>query len=125
MPKTPDGYDPGRVSCLVTTRPAIRTATSLSAEETAWLPRRDNTTISALKAIISRANISDIDTSVYIDNIVSNGSAVPRIGIAISGGGYRAMMNGAGAIAAFDNRTANSVGEGKLVGILQAATYLS
>jgi len=91
----------------------------------AWLPRRGNNTISALKTILSRANISDIDTDTYIDNIIKNGSAVPRIGIAISGGGYRALMNGAGAIMAFDNRTANSLGEGQLGGILQAATYLS
>ncbi|SPO00299.1 probable lysophospholipase (lpl) [Cephalotrichum gorgonifer] len=124
IPNAPDGYAPARVSCPAT-RPAIRTATALSPEETAWLPRRDNNTISALKDILGRANISDIDTNGYIDNIVSSGGTVPRIGIAISGGGYRALMNGAGAIAAFDNRTADSVGQGKLGGILQAATYLS
>lgn len=124
IPSAPDGYTPGRVSCPAI-RPTIRTATALSAEEMAWLPRRGNNTISALKTILSRANISDIDTDTYIDNIIKNGSAVPRIGIAISGGGYRALMNGAGAIMAFDNRTANSLGEGQLGGILQAATYLS
>lgn len=124
VPNAPDGYAPSRVSCPAT-RPSIRTATALSAEETAWLPRRGNNTISALKAILSRANISDIDTNAYIDNIVSNGSAVPQIGITISGGGYRVLMNSAGATAAFDNRTVNSVGEGQLSGILQAAMYLS
>ncbi|EXK25861.1 hypothetical protein FOMG_17515 [Fusarium oxysporum f. sp. melonis 26406] len=35
------------------------------------------------------------------------------------------MMNGAGAIAAFDNRTMGSTDEGHLGGILQATTYLS
>ncbi|KAK7420706.1 Lysophospholipase 1 [Neonectria magnoliae] len=124
VPNAPDGYAPSRVSCPAT-RPAIRTATALSAEETAWLPLRDNNTISALKAVLSRANIGDIDTDAYIEDIISNGSAVPRIGIAISGGGYRALMNGAGAIAAFDNRTKSSGGKGQLGGILQAATYLS
>ncbi|PNP74451.1 hypothetical protein FNYG_12207 [Fusarium nygamai] len=34
-------------------------------------------------------------------------------------------MNGAGAIAAFDNRTTNSTDEAQLGGIFQAATYLS
>ena len=124
VPDAPDGYAPGQVPCPPV-QPAVRPATGLSADETAWLPRRGNNTISALKAVLGRANIGDIDTDAYIDGIVSNGSAVPRIGIAISGGGYRALMNGAGAIAAFDNRTANSVGEGQLGGILQAATYLS
>ena len=35
------------------------------------------------------------------------------------------MINGAGAIAAFDNRTTGSTGKGQLGGILQATTYLS
>lgn len=124
MPNAPDGYAPAQVSCPES-RPAIRAATALSDEETEWLPRRGNNTISALKTILSRANISDIDTDSYIDGVISNGSAVPRIGIAISGGGYRALMNGAGALAAFDNRTAGSTGSGQLGGLLQAATYLS
>ena len=47
------------------------------------------------------------------------------MGIAVSGGGYRALMNGAGALAAFDNRTTGAVGPGQLGGILQASTYLS
>lgn len=34
-------------------------------------------------------------------------------------------MNGAGAIAAFDNRSADSLGKGQLGGVLQTATYLS
>ncbi|KNB04289.1 lysophospholipase [Fusarium oxysporum f. sp. lycopersici 4287] len=70
-----------------------------------WLELRGNNTISALKDVLTRAKIGDIDTNAYANGIVRNGSALPRIGIAISGGGYRAIMNGAGAIAAFDNRT--------------------
>lgn len=34
-------------------------------------------------------------------------------------------MNGAGALAAFDSRTANSTASGHLGGILQSSTYLS
>ncbi|KAH7231367.1 lysophospholipase catalytic domain-containing protein [Fusarium redolens] len=123
-PNAPDGYAPGQVSCPET-RPAIRQATNLSNDETTWLEQRDKNTISALKNILKRLNIGNIDTNSYLDGIVSDGDALPRIGIAISGGGYRAMMNGAGAIAAFDNRTTNSSGKGHLGGILQAATYLS
>jgi lysophospholipase len=78
-----------------------------------------------LKQVLSRADIGDIDTDAYIDGLVGDGDALPRIGIAISGGGNRAMMNGAGAIAAFDNRTTSSADKGHLGGILQAATYLS
>lgn len=124
VPNAPDGYAPGRVTCPATL-PAIRPATDLSAEETAWLSLRGNNTVSALKAVLSQANISGIDTTAYINGIVSSGDALPRIGIAVSGGGYRALMNGAGALAAFDNRTTNSVGKGQLGGLLQATTYLS
>ncbi|KAH7267823.1 lysophospholipase catalytic domain-containing protein [Fusarium redolens] len=124
VPNAPDGYAPGQVSCP-DTRPVIRQATGLSTDEIAWLERRDNNTISVLKDVLNRVDIGDIDTDKYLDGIASDGGALPRIGIAISGGGYRAMMNGAGAIAAFDSRTKNSTGKGHLGGILQAAAYLS
>jgi len=35
------------------------------------------------------------------------------------------MLNGAGALAAWDNRTTNATGQGQLGGLLQASTYLS
>lgn len=47
------------------------------------------------------------------------------LGIAISGGGYRSFLNGAGALAAFDDRTLNSTLPGHLGGILQASTYIT
>jgi lysophospholipase len=79
-----------------------------------------------MRDLLNRANISGLDIDRYLDQASSgNGSDVPRIGIAVSGGGYRAMLNGAGAIAAFDNRTANATGQGQLGGLLQSATYLS
>ncbi|KAH8906498.1 lysophospholipase [Coniochaeta sp. PMI_546] len=103
----------------------IRPATALSPQETAWLELRGNNTLPALVDILERANVTDIDVKSYIQSIVESGSMVPRIGIAVSGGGYRALMNGAGALAAFDNRTANATGPGQLGGLLQAATYLA
>jgi lysophospholipase len=123
VPNGPDGYTPAKVSCPKT-RPVIRPATTLSTDETAWLQLRDNT-ISALKDFLSRANIGDIDTGKYVDGIVNNGTRLPRIGIAISGGGYRAMINGAGAIAAFDDRSTGLTDKGHLGDILQAVMYLS
>ncbi|KAH7133745.1 lysophospholipase [Dactylonectria macrodidyma] len=121
-PNAPDGYAPASVSCPAT-RPAVRTATGLSPQETKWLSARENNTIPALKSVLSRANLTGLDTKTYLDSVIRNGSQVPRVGIAISGGGYRALMNGAGALAAFDNRSANS--NGQLGGLLQATTYLS
>ncbi|KAH7232933.1 lysophospholipase catalytic domain-containing protein [Fusarium tricinctum] len=120
----PHGYAPGEVPCPET-KPVIRSATTLSTDETAWLELRGNKSITPLRDVLSRAEIGDIDTDAYLDDILKNGSALPRIGVAISGGGYRAMINGAGAIAAFDSRTTDSTGKGHLGGILQATTYLS
>ena len=74
--------------------------------------------------LFGRLNMSDINAVDYI-NKASNPTVLPNIGIAISGGGYRALENGAGALSAFDDRTANSTGPGGLGGLLQSATYLS
>lgn len=49
-------------------------------------------------------NISGFDAATYINGVKNNASTLPNIGIAVSGGGYRALMNGAGFIAAADDR---------------------
>jgi lysophospholipase len=82
-------------------------------------------TTPALHQFLTRANITDFDVSMYLDQISHNADNLPIIAIAISGGGYRALMNGAGALAAFDNRTPNSTSQGHLGGLLQATTYIS
>jgi lysophospholipase len=117
------GYAPSTVLCPPVL-PTIRAATTLSVNETSWLKVRQPNTVWALRDFLSRANITELDTNAYIGNGTDE-NVMPNIGIAISGGGYRAMLNGAGAIAAFDNRTTNSTGQGKLGGILQASTYIS
>jgi lysophospholipase len=103
----------------------VRNATSLSPQETAWLEVRRNATIEPMRELLNRLNISGLDTNAYIDNHRNNASALPNIGIALSGGGYRAMLNGAGYVEAFDNRTSNSTNTGQLGGLLQASTYLA
>jgi lysophospholipase len=74
---------------------------------------------------LSRMNISSFDATSYINGIRNNVSALPNIGIAVSGGGYRALMNGAGFLAAADNRTNNATNRGQIGGLLQSATYLA
>lgn len=78
-----------------------------------------------MRDLLSRMNITGLDTDQYIDNHRDNTSALPNIGIALSGGGYRAMLNGAGLIQAFDNRSSNATAPGQLGGLLQATTYLA
>ncbi|CAO1627995.1 unnamed protein product [Parajaminaea phylloscopi] len=59
-----------------------------------------------------------------VDNYTRTVDNLPRVGIAVSGGGYRAMLYGAGVIQGWDSRngTANKRGTG---GILQRANYFA
>ena len=75
--------------------------------------------------LLDRLNITGFNAGAYIDEHSGNDSLLPNIGIAISGGGYRALLNGAGAVAAFDSRTAGSTSIGHLGGILQSSTYIT
>ncbi|RDL31013.1 Lysophospholipase [Venustampulla echinocandica] len=125
LPNSPSGgYAPGAVDCP-STRPTIRAASSLSAAESSWLERRRNNTVGPLSSWLSRMNISDFDAAAYINTHKNNATALPNIGIAFSGGGYRALMNGAGFLAAADARTSNATNTGQIGGLLQATTYLA
>ncbi|EAW10337.1 lysophospholipase family protein [Aspergillus clavatus NRRL 1] len=124
LPNAPDGYTPSKVDCPPS-RPTIRSAARLSPDEVSWLKTRREKTTSALKDFFNHVKIKDFDPVGYINQVAGNMSNVPNIGIAVSGGGYRALMNGAGAIKAFDSRTPNSTSSGQLGGLLQSATYLA
>ncbi|KAL3473584.1 lysophospholipase catalytic domain-containing protein [Aspergillus californicus] len=124
LPNAPDGYTPDNVSCP-SNRPEIRLATELSSNETSWLDTRRGKTQSALRDFFGHVSVGNFDAVGYLDRVASNSSNLPNVGIAVSGGGWRALMNGAGAIKAFDSRTDNSTAEGQLGGLLQSATYLA
>jgi lysophospholipase len=123
-PQAPNGYAPAEVNCP-STRPSIRAADRLSPEETQWLQKRRPNTVDPMREFLTRVNIEGFDVGQYIDNHRDNTTALPNIAISLSGGGYRALLNGAGALAAFDSRTANSTSAGHLGGLLQASTYVS
>lgn len=125
LPNSPSGgYAPEAVDCP-STRPTIRDASSISPAETSWLERRRNNTVAPLSSWLTRMNISDFDAAAYINTHKNNATALPNIGIAFSGGGYRALMNGAGFLAAADDRTNNATNTGQIGGLLQATTYLA
>ncbi|KAF9876701.1 hypothetical protein CkaCkLH20_05547 [Colletotrichum karsti] len=125
LPNSPSGgYAPAIVDCPAS-RPTIRSAASLSPNETSWLPLRRNATIQPMRELLTRLNIPNFDAGAYIDRVRSSPSQLPNIGLAVSGGGYRALMNGAGFLAAADSRTPNSTSAGGIGGLLQSATYLA
>ena len=78
-----------------------------------------------MKELLGRLNISGFDAESYINKNAQNASALPNMAIALSGGGYRACLNGGGAVQAFDSREANSTTAGHLGGLLQSSTYVS
>ncbi|CBY01712.1 hypothetical protein IAQ61_010053 [Plenodomus lingam] len=123
-PQAPNGYAPAEVDCP-STRPSIRSAGSLSQAESQWLQTRRPNTVAPMRELLERANITGFDVGAYMDRHGSNTTALPNIALSFSGGGYRALLNGAGALAAFDSRTTNATNPGQLGGLLQAATYVS
>lgn len=97
----------------------VRVADALSSGEQSFLSKRDVITNKELISWLGNSNLSDFDASSFL------GSDTIRIGLAYSGGGYRAMLSGAGQLAALDNRITNTTGSGQLGGLLQASTYLA
>ena len=124
LPDAPDGYTPQGADCP-SNRPTVRDAKHLSPNETSWLQIRRNNTVSAMSDLLDRLNITGFDAVSYLKTHASNASALPNVAIAASGGGYRAMLNGAGGIKAFDSREPNSTTGGHLGGLLQSSTYLA
>ncbi|CAI6315661.1 unnamed protein product [Periconia digitata] len=124
-PQAPNGYAPAQVDCP-SNKPTLRVASNrASNEESEWLRSRRPKTVQPMKEFLGRSNINGFDAAAYIEKHKDNATALPNIGIAFSGGGYRAMLNGAGAVAAFDSRTPDSTSNGKLGGLLQSATYIA
>lgn len=111
------GYAPGNVSCPST--PLIRNANDISDNEKAFVAKRHAVTNKALTDFLNRAAMVDFDVRAFMQ------SYSPTIGIAFSGGGYRALLNGGGEFAAFDSRTPGSLAAGHVGGLLQSATYVA
>jgi lysophospholipase len=77
-----------------------------------------------MRDLLVQLNINGFDANKYFQDNEGNSSALPNIGLAFSGGGYRACLNGAGAVQAFDSRESLSK-EGKLGGLLQSSSYIA
>ncbi|PFH61083.1 hypothetical protein XA68_18291 [Ophiocordyceps unilateralis] len=122
-PDAPDGYKPAPIDCP-SPRPSVRNASRLSSQESDWLPRRQQNRIPVLRDLLKRMAIPGFDSDAYLRN-GTNSAALPNIGIAISGGGYRSLLTGAGVVSAWDDRTPGSTDQGGLGGLLQSATYFS
>lgn len=106
--QTINPYAPQLVACPST--PLIRPATNISTQEAQYITTRKTSRTNAALA----AWLKHIDGSF-------NTSTLPMLGLAHSGGGYRATLNGAGIMQAMDSRDSNS----SINGLYQAITYQS
>lgn len=125
LPDSPSGgYAPAVVDCPKT-KPTLRKALDLSKEEKDWVLTRRKNTIQPMRDLLKRANINGFDAESFMNEAAKNISQLPNVAIAVSGGGYRALMNGAGFIAAADSRIKDTTGTGGIGGLLQSSTYLA
>lgn len=118
-----NSYTPSTVSCpddIV----LVREANGLSHNESEWLRHRRPIAKEGLREFVTRATKNFSDSSLIDKVFGGNESHAPVVGIGASGGGYRAMLSGAGMISAFDNRTRGADEHG-LGGLLQGTTYLA
>lgn len=122
LPNAPGGYTPQEVQCS-SPNPSVRIATNISKDEMNWLQKRQDKRLKAMETFLTRMKIPNFNVTQYFAK--TQATSLPNIGISFSGGGYRALLNGAGAFAAFDERTGNSTTPGHLGGLLQSTTYIS
>ncbi|WBW71098.1 phospholipase Plb2 [Schizosaccharomyces osmophilus] len=84
--------------------------------ESDFLKKRSQSSNEALRFFLQSAHST---SSLDLDSLLGDNG--PRLGIAVSGGGYRSMFYGGGALAAFDRRS----NETTLGGLLQGASYIT
>lgn len=127
-----DDYAPGSINCpSLGSSGLIREADGLSPKEELWLKKRDQVTSENLKKFLKyTAKLNDTEFSHLLGNnndknsTSYNSSTTIKIGLAFSGGGYRAMLAGAGQLSAMDNTTEGASKHG-LGGLLESTTYLA
>lgn len=117
---TKNPYAPKQTACP--SGSILREAKGLLDSEKEYLGARSNVTNTNLIDFLSkRAKLLDFDASKFI-----NGNAKSHnitIGLSFSGGGYRAMLCGAGQMLGLDSRYDDANNHG-LGGLLQSSTYL-
>lgn len=115
-------YAPSYVKCPKGN--LVRVAEGLSEEETKYMEqRRKNEINTALVGFFERVKVPGFDYQTFFDS--HNENRTIGVGMAVSGGGFRSMLIGAGGLSALDIRTPGSDQPGHLGGLLQGMSYLS
>lgn len=115
-------YAPRRVPCP--SPELVRPATSMNQREEEFGNGNRPNRMKALKQFLKSSNVEELKDDGFLSLLLPI-----NIAIAISGGGFRAMLSGGGALAALDKRTKEDGGKTEdpsfLGGLLQSASYLS
>jgi lysophospholipase len=117
-------YAPAYVSCPST--PLLRDAGQPQARNQTLSPNETNYVTSRQTRVLPGAwrqylSGSASNTGYNLDNLLRS---PPRLGIAVSGGGYRSALFAAGVFSALDQRNQSGVTAGT-GGVLQSTTYIS
>ncbi|KAI5956900.1 hypothetical protein KGF54_000519 [Candida jiufengensis] len=112
-----DGYAPIKVQCPGGQLTRSST-TGLNQDEQSYINSRYQVAKQNLATFLQNVNLTNFDVGSFLSK------ANPTIGLAFSGGGYRAQLTGAGEYSALDSRTHVVNGKG-LGGILQSSNYIS
>ncbi|THY80985.1 lysophospholipase [Aureobasidium pullulans] len=104
-PRASTPYAPVSASCPST--PLVRTANGLGSSEAAYIAARKPKADAALAAWLQKTDSSFATTD------------LPTVGLVLSGGGYRALLSGAGLIQGLDSRDSSL----STSGLYQAMTY--
>ncbi|KAL6229809.1 lysophospholipase catalytic domain-containing protein [Aspergillus navahoensis] len=75
LPNAPNGYAPANVTCPAVGL-SIRSAASLSPNETAWLESRRKEVVSPTKDLLAQLNVTNFDAAAYLDLASSNTSNI-------------------------------------------------
>lgn len=115
-----DGYAPRRVKCP--SGRLVRPADTINGQEEQFTERNRRKRERAVRTFLKQSGVEELEDDEYLDSLLP-----VDMGIALSGGSFRAMLSAGGVLAALDERTDEEEIEADFLlgGILQGAAYLS
>ncbi|CAH6721311.1 lysophospholipase 1 [[Candida] jaroonii] len=103
--------------------PLLREAKGVNDDEKKYITKRyEKTNVNLIDFLENVAKLKDFNASDFINDYSEEHNI--SIGLAFSGGGYRAMLSGAGQLLALDSRFSDA-NDNALGGILQSSSYIT
>ncbi|GME80397.1 unnamed protein product [Ambrosiozyma monospora] len=97
----------------------LRGNSHIAEAEYDWIQERDAKAKTSLVKFLNNLNMSDYPDG--FDNYFNDSTPFSKIGLGFSGGGYRALLTGAGEFQALDSRS----GSDGLSGLLDSSSYIA